>query len=233
MSDAESGTWARFDPGAIPTKTSLLELEAFLQTLPRGGADAPRVLDLGCGTGAVTARLRESGFDVVGVDINAGAIEAARRLVPTAAFYVRDVAAAGGLDLGEPLFGAVVCQLVVSVVGPAPARRALVANAFELLEPGGRLYVSASGISADVNPAYARLYERDFPRTGERGTYFSRDAEGKILYITHHFEEEELRRLLEESGFQDVAIARKLESSSRRPDEAAYFLYARGRRPLG
>jgi len=190
-----------------------------------------RLLDLGCGTGAVAARLRDAGFDVVGVDINPGAVDLARNAVESAAFYVRDIAASSGLDLGERPFSAVVCQLVISIVGAQEARRALLANAFRLLEPGGHFFLSASGVSDDVNPGYARLYERDLPETGERRTYFSRDEEGRILYVTHHFEEGELRRLLEDAGFEDVTIVRKLETSSRRAGEAAVFFYARSRKP--
>ncbi len=39
-----------------------------------------RILDLGCGDGALTIKLAEMGCDVVGVDSSAPQIEAARRL---------------------------------------------------------------------------------------------------------------------------------------------------------
>ena len=42
---------------------------------PRTGE---RVLDLGCGDGALTAKLAATGVDVVGVDASAAMIEAAR-----------------------------------------------------------------------------------------------------------------------------------------------------------
>src|SRR5215469_7788601 len=44
---------------------------------PRAGE---RILDLGCGDGALTQKLAELGCDVVGVDSSAPQIEAARRL---------------------------------------------------------------------------------------------------------------------------------------------------------
>ena len=60
-------------------------------------------------------------------------------------------------------------------------------------------------------------------------TYFSRsskDDNGCILYETHHFQMMELKLLLENCGFVDVYVQQVKEASSRRPEEAAFFLYA-------
>jgi hypothetical protein len=58
----------------------------------------------------------------------------------------------------------------------------------------------------------------------------SRQISGGIdrdsLYATHHFTSDELGSLLERQGFTDITVTTELEASSRRPDEAAYFLYA-------
>mmetsp|Transcript_21431 Transcript_21431/g.67566 ORF Transcript_21431/g.67566 Transcript_21431/m.67566 type:complete len:100 (-) Transcript_21431:69-368(-) len=50
-------------------------------------------------------------------------------------------------------------------------------------------------------------------------------ADGSVLYPTHHFEEEELRALLEAEGLRPLHFAVELEASSRRPDQAARFFY--------
>ena len=54
----------------------------------------PRVLDLGCGTGALAVALARRGFDVTGVDVSAVAVEKARATAATAGvnvhFEVRD-----------------------------------------------------------------------------------------------------------------------------------------------
>jgi len=218
--------WASYEPTRIPTKSELPELEAFLEEVGPGG----RALDLGCGSGRVSRMLAQRGFEVIGVDINEAAI---RDGISTEnlELHVRDITARDGLDLPGPPFSIVVCQLVVSVVGGVAERASLLQNAFDALAPGGWLYLSASEVSDDVNPGYRKLYQDDFPETRERYSYFSRDSEGNILYLTHHFTGTELTALLSGTGFELTRLSSKTESSSRRPDEAAHFLYAVCRRP--
>lgn len=223
---------ASYEPTRIPTKTELPELEAFLEGLGEVGITATggRLLDLGCGSGRVSCMLAERGFEVVGIDINEAAIRSGGAS-ENLELHVRDIASRDGLDLPGPPFRIVVCQLVVSVVGGVAEREALLGNAFEALEPGGWLYLSASEVSDDVNPGYRKLYEDDFPETRERYSYFSRDSDGNILYVTHHFTGPELGALLGGAGFELTRLSSKTESSSRRPDEAAHFLYAVCRKP--
>jgi len=218
--------WASYEPTRIPTKSELPELEAFLGEVGAGG----RLLDLGCGSGRVSRMLVERGFEVVGVDINEAAIRDGTAL-DHLELHVRDITSRDGLDLPGPPFSIVVCQLVVSVVGGVAEREALLQNAFAALEPGGWLYLSASEVSDDVNPGYRKLYQEDFRETRERYSYFSRDSDGNILYMTHHFTGPELSALLGTTGFELTRLSSKTESSSRRPDEAAHFLYAVCRKP--
>ena len=46
-----------------------------------------RILDIGCGSGALAATLQAEGADVTGIDPNPAAIEAARNQAPTATFH--------------------------------------------------------------------------------------------------------------------------------------------------
>jgi SAM-dependent methyltransferase len=64
-----------------------------------------RVLDAGCGTGRVAARLADLGFDVVGVDADESMVEVARELRPDLAWIVSDL---GTLDLRDARFDAAV-----------------------------------------------------------------------------------------------------------------------------
>ncbi len=214
-------------------------LEAFLKRYPwqTGSGRRRRLLDLGCGDGALSERFWAMGYEVVGVDINGPALDAARsRFGPGTPdhpmlFARADITAALTPPLPWTDFDLVVCQLVISVVGDIHDRQRLLTNAREALRPGGHLYLSASGVSHGINPGYARLYQQDQAITGERHSYLSRDAEGNVLYQTHHFTEPELRRLLQRRGFNDITIATQEEHSSRRPDEAANFHHVTARRP--
>jgi SAM-dependent methyltransferase len=227
--------WRLFDVGSIPTKASTPHLDRFLAGLPPAAADRapPALLDVGCGDGRLGKRLYERGFSVTGVDISPDAVLAARALAVSAEvpgrslrFHEADFAADLPSRIEGGPFDIVVCQLVVSIIGDVRNRRNLLRHMWHNLRPGGWLYLSASGVSDTINPGYARLYADDASQTGEQHSYFSRDEDGGVLYMTHHFTVEELLDLIQSEGFVEINVKQELEVSSRRPDEAAYFLYA-------
>jgi len=232
MRDARDD-WRRYDAGAIPSKDSTPQLDAFLTAVADEAGGSPlALLDVGCGSGRLSRRIYERGFSVLGVDINPEAIEGARtRLTVVDAgrsltFAVADFAADESPAIDGGRFDVAVCQLVISIIGDARQRANLLRHVRDTMRPGGRLFFSASGVSDSINPGYARLYAEDLPLTGERHTYLSRDASGAVLYTTHHFTDRELVDLLEAAGFDEISLTIEREASSRRPDEAAFFLYA-------
>lgn len=108
-----------------------------------------RVLDAGCGTGRVAARLADLGHDVVGCDPDAAMVEVARRDRPDLPWLVADLAdltpeAAGGRFDGVLLAGNVVPFLGPSLPGAAQ-------RCAQLLRPGG-LVVAGFGLDADHLP---------------------------------------------------------------------------------
>ena len=226
--------WRRFDAAAIPSKDSTPHVDSFLHHVKTDAVGRPlTLLDVGCGSGRLSRRLFEQGFSVFGVDINPDAIHAAR-CSPASAnavghslrFEVVDFAEDASPRLDGGPFDVVICQLVISIIGTIRQRANLLRHVHGVLRPGGRLFLSASGVSDTINAGYARLYADDLPLTGERHTYLSRNDRGEVLYMTHHFTPDELASLLEAAGFDEVSVATERETSSRRPNEAAYFLYA-------
>jgi SAM-dependent methyltransferase len=94
-----------------------------------------RVLDVGCGTGRLSAWLAESGADVVGVDATPEMIDVALRLVPGAHFELIDGAT---LPFDDDDFDVVVTAYVLQyyVRGGSP----LVHEIARVLRPGGCVY---------------------------------------------------------------------------------------------
>jgi trans-aconitate methyltransferase len=120
---------------------SLVELLA-----PRPGK---RILDLGCGTGHLTAAIAEAGATVVGLDPSADMLQQARAAYPRLEFVQAD---ARDFAFAEP-FDAVFSNAVLHWVRPpeAPARRVR-----DALKPGGR-FVAEFGGRGNVRAVVAAL----------------------------------------------------------------------------
>lgn len=80
-------TWARHDAHFRALGQPLLDREneavdaVFARIPPRHGADhRMQAIDLGCGSGSLTKKLSERGFDAVGVDSNRSQIRSARTI---------------------------------------------------------------------------------------------------------------------------------------------------------
>lgn len=107
-----------------------------------------RVLDAGCGTGRVGIRLRETGHEVVGTDVDPSMLAVARRQAPDVPWHLADLATIGPGDLdGADGFDVVVLAgNVVPLFEPGTLGQALRSLA-GLLATGGRL-VAGFGLDA-------------------------------------------------------------------------------------
>jgi len=109
------------------------------------GTRAPRVLDVGCGTGGVSVACAARGAEVVGIDRNAGMLEIGRaKALPPSAGRVTWLEL-GAMEIEDRFapasFDAVVACLAFSEM--APEEQAYVLGAARtLLVPGGRLVVA-------------------------------------------------------------------------------------------
>jgi len=102
---------------------------------PRAGE---RILDLGCGTGQLTARIAESGAEVVGLDNSQEMVALARAALPNLQIILADAAR---FRLDQP-FDAVFSNAVLHWVKEASAAACSIAAA---LRPGGRFVAEFGG----------------------------------------------------------------------------------------
>lgn len=105
-----------------------------------GDVSGRRILDAGCGSGPLTATLRDSGAMVTGFDASAAMVDLARqRLGEDADLHVADLG--GPLPFGDAEFDDVVASLVLHYLedwaGPLSELR-------RVLKPSGRLILSVN-----------------------------------------------------------------------------------------
>ena len=152
--------------------------------------DAPEgsfVVDLGCGNGALTQKLAQRGYRVLGVDASPEMLAKARSLHPELAFMQGDATA---LTLGEPA-DAIFSNAVFHWID-ADKQPQLAANLASALRPGGQLVCEFGGfgcaehVHAALERAFARralVYPRTFyfPTIGQ----YAPILEAAGLRVTH------------------------------------------------
>jgi 2-polyprenyl-3-methyl-5-hydroxy-6-metoxy-1,4-benzoquinol methylase len=132
--ESRTGYWTWTSSADAPNYRYLVP--GVLDALVRAGGR--RVLDLGCGNGALTARMAAAGFEMAGLDGEPSGIEQARAAHPALDFFVH--------DLTDPLprsrCGTFDTVLSAEVVEHLFLPRELFARAREALGDGGRLVVT-------------------------------------------------------------------------------------------
>ncbi len=123
---------------------------------PRAGE---RILDLGCGTGHLTAQLAAAGAEVIGIDLSPAMIEQARHNHPELRFEVAD---ARCFAFPEPFDGV----LSNAALHWIPEPEAVVGCVRQALKPGGR-FVAEFGGRGNIREILAAL-DRAAGRLGTR-----------------------------------------------------------------
>ena len=123
-----------------------------------GATPGSTVLDLGCGNGALTHRLRQSGFQVMGLDASPDLLSAARKSYPDIEFVLGD---AVDFSLPEPVdvvFSNAVFHWIEKKCHPA-----MLACVSRALKPGGEFVFEfgGSGNTARIEAAMVRAFSRE------------------------------------------------------------------------
>ena len=127
-----------------------------------------RILDVGCGTGHLTAKIAEAGAEMLGIDASQAMIERARSNYPLLRFEVLD---ALEMDLGGQ-FDAVFSNAALHwITKPEIA----VSKIFDALKPGGRFVAEFGGegnISTIIAAIHRACEQVGAPVTSDDSWYF-------------------------------------------------------------
>jgi SAM-dependent methyltransferase len=127
-----------------------------LEHCPRG-----KGLDVGCGTGALAARLAEAGYEMAGVDPSEGMLEVLRARTPA----IHAVSAPGtALPFADDSFDLVLCVAVMHHIADPEAVSKTLAEMVRVAKPSGRILVWDHN---PRNPYWGRLMARVPQDTGE------------------------------------------------------------------
>jgi ubiquinone/menaquinone biosynthesis C-methylase UbiE len=193
--ERESG-WKQFKGKETPSTVQIHEL--FYKKVHEGS----EVLDFGCAWGRIAFELQRKGYSVTGFDINGNAIgdalETARKTNETLEEKVKfHTANAMELPYPDKSFDACIVQAFLTTITSPEDRIKILSEAYRVLKDDGILYLADFGQNWE-NPYYRDRYKRDYPVTGEKGTFIVTDDSqpNKELFIAHHYTRAELINLV-------------------------------------
>ena len=192
--DIETG-WNLFKGRETPSTVELDEL--LFENVPEGS----EVLDFGCAWGRIAFHLQKKGYNVTGFDLNDNAIAAANETArKTNVMYTERVkfetANAIELPFPEESFDACILQAFLTTIIQPEDRKKILSEAYRVLKEDGILYLADFGQNWK-NPLYRNRYRRDYPVTGEIGTFIVKEN-GRKLFTVHHYTRDELIKLVKE-----------------------------------
>lgn len=121
------------------------------------GEVIPFAVDLGCGNGALTEKLAEKGYSVIGIDDSAEMLQTARELHPNIRFEKGNA-----IDFKLPKAADVIFSNAVFHWIDAVDQEKLAQNIFSQLKPGGQLVCEfgGKGCAEQVHSTLEQLFEK-------------------------------------------------------------------------
>ncbi len=206
-----------------------------------GPLSGHRILDAGCGTGALARKLAARGADVIGIDVSPQAIEIARRdakeagVDPPPEFDVADAHDPGAFP-ASTLDAVTLVLSLQNMEGPETVLR----NAAQGLRPDGRLVIALH------HPAFRIPGSTHWGWDPDRETQFRRvdryrtphrvqvrvEGRGEPPFPTFHWPLERLFSALRGAGFVVVDLAEPVGDAPREPRKRSAETRARQEIPL-
>jgi SAM-dependent methyltransferase len=160
---------AGWDDGAYDAPALRDQVERWLAA-SKAARPGARILELGCGTGALGCMLAQRGFDVTGIDISPSAISFARSVAAERAIRVHfEVAEACTWKLPREAFDIVVDSHLLHCLTLPGDRAELLVQVTRCLAEGGEFWT-------ETMVAAERLQDTPSRRFDERGTVWARIA---------------------------------------------------------
>ena len=177
-----------------------------LDNLPQPRPKLRRILDAGCGGGALSKILADKGWDVTGIDSSRRMVQLAERDYggsPTISFIHATLEEYARAGPSQSFDGAVANMLLAGITELTSVLRPI----SELLKPGGLLVI------ADIHPCFWRIYRRhqtlDYWKTPELHEPFTISLDRTPLpantTVVYRSLQELIRALLN-AGFQLVQL---------------------------
>ena len=192
----------------------------YLLLLSQQNVRPKRLLDICCGTGTMTAMLRDEGFKMAGFDLSAGMIDGARKKAAQKGLDIRyEVFDAAEADMGETYEAAYsFFDSLNNITDPERLQMAF-DRAAAHLEPGGSLIF-------DLNTAYAfeqKMFDQHQLRQNAPLRYkwqgdwnpstrliqvdmrfWYGNQEFQELHVQRAYEQDEIRDMLQQAGFTRI-----------------------------
>ena len=191
MTSYHEALWDGMPDGLDPPDLAIRRAFLLEHALARGarGEQPPRVLDVGCGEGFLTAELAQAGMTVVGVDVAEEPLRRARARHP--ALDLRIIPVEGAWPLQDASFDVVWAGETIEHVADTAGWLSQVRR---VLRSGGSLLLST--------PAHGRLAMLGLALSGRRlDAHFDPRADHLRFYTPRT-----LRRLLEDFGFEAIDV---------------------------
>jgi len=152
-----------------------------------------RVVDFGCGSGALACYCAMKGCEVAGYDISAAAVALARESAKRFGFANLEVFEADAANAN--LHGQADLAICSEVIEHLPNDRLFLANVFDSLDREGLLYLSAPSNDAPMHRMFMRF----------RG----RDAFDEKVGHLRRYSDAQIKEMLEDAGFEILSMDRR------------------------